>query len=67
MKTTIETTNTFYAGDIENSVEIAMNATNIVDFIEVLNAELPAYEILKCGSHIAIHRDSVRVAIITDF
>lgn len=61
---TIETQNSPISGDIENAFDLAMNTTNISDFIAVLIEELPAYEVIQAGSHIAIHIDNTRVAII---
>lgn len=63
---TIETKDKFHEGDIYNAYEIAMNKTIISGFIQVLKSELPAYEVIQSGSHIAIHREDKRVAIITN-
>jgi hypothetical protein len=67
MKLTIETQNTNRAGDLQNSYNDAMNATDRATFIERLANNMPDAIIGVGGSHVFVaEKDGTRLGIITN-
>ena len=62
-----ETTDEARKGDVINAFDIAMNKTNIIDFMSSLNENIGCSKIGKGSNHIWIHDTNTneRIAIIT--